>query len=316
MADISFNDVEHVKSEIMAGHVKGCSPFGRAEAWALYYAAAEKPFQTKNELKKYLIKRGMSVAEIRPTMATMANTVSIVADYVDFLPADLSMQDMTEKVRAFCKKLIEHSFQSVEALGAYGANLIQNGQVVMTHSFSSSMMSMLSAALLQGKKFTVICTESRPLRESLLGMRQLLPLGAEIIYVSDATMFEALKMADLALTGSDTLLFDGRAVNKMGTSLLSELCRMTSKPFYIASEVFKLDIRTREGYQVILQRRAKEELLQPEDLLNNQHVTVINQFFDITPAANITGVITEYGILPSQSLCGYWDKLKKDLMTE
>ena len=313
MKDLMFESTQNVKDSILAKKVKGCSAFGRAQAWALFFAIADFNGTSQTALATWIGEKGQEVCALRPTMAAMENVRQVVNEYV--LGTDCEkIEALKKNAQKLCMNLVEHSFNAVEKLGEYGSEVIQDGMTVMTHSFSSGMMSVLETALKRDKKFKIICTESRPLRESVLGIRQLQKLGAEIVFLSDASMYMGLKMADIALTSADTLMYDGRIVNKMGTETLATLCRLTGKPFYVASELMKLDMRTRYGYQPVLQRRIKEELIYPEDFGSMDGITVINQFFDITPAAAITGLIHEKGITASNQAYSFWESTKRELM--
>lgn len=314
MEDIIFTGTENVKKNILAKKVKGCSAFGRAQAWAMFYAAEDFSGESKDEMAKWIAEKGYEVSSLRPTMASMVNVTRLVEEYV--LASECSIGELVENTKKICMEIVDHSFAAVAKLGEYGSGIIEDGMTVMTHSFSSGMMSVLETALRNGKKFKIICTESRPLRESVLGIRQLQKLGGEIIFLSDASMYMGLKMSDIALTGADTLLYDGRIVNKMGTETLAVLCRMMGKPFYVASELMKLDVRTRYGYQVVLQRRIKEELIYPDDFETMDGITVINQFFDITPADAITGLIHEKGITSSTQAHVFWEESKKEILSK
>ncbi len=56
---------------------------------------------------------------------------------------------------------------AVEKVADYGSNLIKEGDTVLMHSYSSTLMGIFKSRLeIKGVNFKLICTESRPLRES------------------------------------------------------------------------------------------------------------------------------------------------------
>lgn len=59
-----------------------------------------------------------------------------------------------------------------------------------------------------------------------------------------------------------------------------------------------------------LERRVKEEVVSEGDFDSYEGIDVINQFFDLTPAWQIRGLITEFGVIAPASACVYWQKLE------
>lgn len=116
--------------------------------------------------------------------------------------------------------------------------------------------------------------------------------------------------------GADTLSTDGSVANKMGSAQIACLARSCKVPVYYASELYKLDLRTQYGYNIQLERRTPFELVCNEDFKDFDKVRVINQFFDITPANDIKGIITEFGVLHPAQMVSYWNELIKNIMED
>ena len=110
--------------------------------------------------------------------------------------------------------------------------------------------------------------------------------------------------------GADTLCADGSVANKMGTAMIAGLAKACKKKVYIASELYKLDLRTQVGYRVVLERRSAWEILNKDDFDSLDGIDVVNQFFDITPASDIQAIICEYGIIPPASVLNFWTDLE------
>ena len=66
---------------------------------------------------------------------------------------------------------------AVEKVADYGSNLIKEGDTVLMHSYSSTLMGIFKAARNKGVNFKLICTESRPLRESRNAVNVLTEIG-------------------------------------------------------------------------------------------------------------------------------------------
>lgn len=308
--DIDFKSADHVIEEIRNMNVKGGSPFGRSAAWAFKLAVEQEELNSTEALSNRVNDLAKQMHDLKPTMATIHNSSQIVKEILD---EQLSLAETKTKIVKVCDNIIEQSFLAVEQLAEYGANLIKEGDTVLMHSYSSTLMGIFKAARNQGKNFKLICTESRPLRESRNAVNVLTAIGVDTTFISDASVYEFMKQADLIIMGVDTLSVDGSVANKMGSAQIAKLAKFCKVPVYFASELYKLDLRTLHGYQIELERRTPFELVCEQDFNDFDKVRVINQFFDITPAEDIKGIITEYGVVHPALLSTYWQELSRKI---
>ena len=304
--DIAFQSADHVIEEIRNMNVKGGSPFGRAAAWAFKLALQQEDLKTFSEIKTRFTYLKKQMYELKPTMATIYNSCEAIMQELD---ETMKVNILKEKVIHLCDNIIEQSFVAVEKVGEIGSHLIHDHDVVLMHSYSSTLMGIFQSAANDKKRFKVICTESRPLRESRNAVNVLTRLGIETMFISDASVYEFMNEADMIIMGADTLCTNGDVANKMGSAQIARLAQSCKIPVYFASELYKLDIRTLNGEKVVLERRDKCELVDEDDFKDFDQVEVINQFFDLTPASDITGIVTEFGVLHPSQMLQYWSKL-------
>ena len=304
--DIAFQSADHVIEEIRNMNVKGGSPFGRAAAWAFKLALQQEDLKTFSEIKTRFTYLKKQMYELKPTMATIYNSCEAIMQELD---ETMKVNILKEKVIHLCDNIIEQSFVAVEKVGEIGSHLIHDHDVVLMHSYSSTLMGIFQSAANDKKRFKVICTESRPLRESRNAVNVLTRLGIETMFISDASVYEFMNEADMIIMGADTLCTNGDVANKMGSAQIARLAQSCKIPVYFASELYKLDIRTLNGEKVVLERRDKCELVEEDDFKDFDQVEVINQFFDLTPASDITGIVTEFGVLHPSQMLQYWSKL-------
>lgn len=309
--DIKFQSAQHVLDEIYNMNVKGGSPFGRAAAWAYKLACEQEALDSFDTLEARMQELSDKLHELKPTMATIRNSSVFARGAFDCAKkSGATLKETKAQIIATCDRIIESSYAAVDALAKNGANLITEGCTVMMHSYSSALMAVFTAAREQGKNFSLICTESRPLRESRLAVKVLRSIGVPVTYITDAEIWEFMPRADLIIMGADSIAWDGSVANKMGTALVSQLALACKKPVYIASELYKVNPATAEGHPIELERRVKEEIVSEGDFDSYEGIDVINQFFDLTPAWQIRGLITEFGVIAPASACVYWQKLE------
>ena len=174
-----------------------------------------------------------------------------------------------------------------------GSRLIKNNYKIMTHCHSGEALSVIKQAWKDGKRISVIATETDPLEQGVLTAKELAKLKIPVTLITDNAVGFFMPQVDCVLIGSDAMRVRGN-VNKIGTSLLACAAKSNKKPFYVAANLFKLDKRKKF---VIEERSAKEvykELVRPGKL---KGVKIRNPAFDLTDWKFITAVVTEKGIL-------------------
>jgi translation initiation factor 2B subunit (eIF-2B alpha/beta/delta family) len=145
-------------------------------------------------------------------------------------------------------------------------------------------------AVAEGKRFEVVCSESRPMNEGVVLARALAECGVSVDLVVDAGLFGWLDRADSVLVGADAVMATG-VVNKLGTRPLLEAARRLNVPTYVLADSTKwLPPRLGEFWRVRAESPTEITRLRHPDL------TVDNRYFDVSPLSLLTGVIWDEGV--------------------
>eukprot|EP00980_Cylindrotheca_fusiformis_P003879 scaffold860_cov111-Cylindrotheca_fusiformis.AAC.5 len=103
------------------------------------------------------------------------------------------------------------------------------------------------------------------------------------------------KNVDAVVVGADRVCANGDTANKIGTYNLSIIAAFHKVPFYVAAPITSLDITLKSGDEIPIEERSADELINTSKAPAN--VPCWNPAFDVTPAMNITGIITEKGVI-------------------
>ena len=196
-----------------------------------------------------------------------------------------------------------------EAIGRNGQSLIPDGGAVLTHCNAGALatagmgtaLAPMYVAHENGKKFRVYVDETRPLLQGArLTAWELTQAGIEAILVCDnmaASLMQAGKI-DAVITGADRIAANGDTANKIGTLGVSILAKYYGVPFYIAAPSSTFDLSLDSGKKIPIEQRGAEEVRCIRDLaIAPVDISVYNPAFDVTPATNITAIITEKGMI-------------------
>ncbi|NJE00805.1 translation initiation factor IF-2B subunit alpha [Thermococcus sp. JdF3] len=265
-------EVRSPLEEMRAERIRGASWLARRGAEA--YLVLSELLEGK-ELENALVEMRREIPAVNRTMASLYNLARFIPITGD-----------PDVVRTKAEEFIRLGEEAKREIGNIGSELIDENEVVITHSFSSAVLEIFKAAKKKGKRFRVILTESAPDYEGIALARELDSIGVPFEVITDAQLGLFAKKATLALVGADSVTRDGAAVNKAGTYLLALACHDNSVPFYVAAESFKLHPELSSGDVEIVERPYVR-----------QGYRVRNMLFDVTPWRYVRGIITEFGIL-------------------
>lgn len=286
---------EEIVARIQAMEVRGGSAIGRAAIEALALIASEYDGVHSAELRQRVEQAGERLIRIKPSMATVANAVRGVTQVLARQAGDrMTVTTMKAALAAWAQEAIRRSEESLSRLAAVGANLLEDGMTVLTHSYSDSVLHVIQAAA-QSKSMRVIATESRPLCEGRRFVEAAAWPGVTCVVIADAAMASAVERADVVIVGADAIAVTGAFVNKTGTLALALAAAHAGVPLYVAAETAKVDPRSARGVPPQLEERPSSELT--DGWAVPSHVTVWNRFFEITPGRFVEAYVTERGLI-------------------
>jgi translation initiation factor 2B subunit (eIF-2B alpha/beta/delta family) len=205
-----------------------------------------------------------------------------------------------ERVIEAMQRFIADSESSIAKVAQHADAYIKSGAKVLFHSFSGSLVQILSRAAARSADLTFLFTESRPYRESLRIVAALADTPVEFVAYSDASIALAAADADLVLVGADALFRDGSFANKIGSLPLALSCRHAGTPYYVVTELSKLYPGNPED--VGMEQRPPAELVEDWDLWRSGRISARNQFFERVPADLVTAYLSDDGVLAPEEL--------------
>ncbi|MCK4320848.1 S-methyl-5-thioribose-1-phosphate isomerase [Candidatus Bathyarchaeota archaeon] len=257
--------------------------------------------ETKAKNKKEFLKELSEAKEIlfssRETEPLMRNAVRLIISQVEKNIHE-KVEELTEIVTSASEQFLKNLENSKRKIAEIGARRIRNNSVVLTHCHSSTVTYLLRRAKLEGRSFEVICTESRPVFQGRITVKEMLELGVKTTLIVDSAARFFMNQVDLVLVGADAITSEGNVVNKIGTSMIALIAQEARTPFYVVSELLKFDPVTRYGdYEKIEERRQNEIWKNPP-----KNLIIRNPAFDITRRDFIHGIICEEGIISPHSI--------------
>jgi methylthioribose-1-phosphate isomerase len=299
----NYNDVVTAIKELK---VRGAPAIGVAAAYGIALGVRSYKGRSKVEFYRQLNDIMEAFAAARPTAVNLFHTINR-------MKTAARKQDIIfmikESLLDEAKKIHAEEEASTERLSQLGAQLIKDGFTVLTHCNAGPLatagygtaLGIIIAAVTEGKKVSVIATETRPLLQGArLTTWELMQehIPTTLITDSMAGHFLHLGKIDCVIVGADRIATNGDTANKIGTYSLAVLAFENKVPLYVAAPSSTIDLSINSGAEIPIEERSPEEVTMIAGTrIAPEGVSVANPAFDVTPNQYITAIITESGII-------------------
>ena len=200
--------------------------------------------------------------------------------------------------------IADENVAACRKMGALGAALLPEKPRIVTICNTGALATVdygtafgvIRAAHERGLEPFVYAMETRPRAQGArLTTWELRKLDIPHRLIADSAVGRLLQTggADVALAGSDRICANGDVVNKVGTYPLALLCREHGVPFYAVAPLSSVDFDSPDGAAVEVEERAESEVTD----FAPPGTRAWNPAFDVTPAALVTAIVTERGVL-------------------
>ena len=302
---IKIADYSTMASAIKDMKLRGAPLIGIAAAFGLALAA----FHSKTETAKELIEELEIAADVlkktRPTAVNLFWAIDRIIKKAKITVGN--KETIVETVVEEAKKMAEEDVITNKKMGKYGAELLDDGDTVLTHCNAGSLatvdygtaLGVIRAAIEEGKNIKVISCETRPrLQGAKLTCFELMHDKIPVTLISDTMVGYVMSkgMVDKVVVGADRIVRDA-VLNKIGTYNLAILAFEHGIPFYVAAPISTMDQNISSSDAVIEERNPLEVTNVGCERIAPEGIKVLNPAFDITPLEYVDAVITEKGIL-------------------
>jgi len=300
---IVHTDCEQVADSIRDMVIRGAPAIGVAAAMGIALGVAAGRGATESAFNQLV----SLMASTRPTAVNLFWALSRMRAVYQAHSGDTSdlKTRMVEEALAIQREDIETN----QTIGRIGQQLLESGQCVLTHCNAGALatagygtaLGVIRAAVDQGKRLTVMAGETRPyLQGARLTVWELQKEGIPVTLITDnaSGIFMAQGKVDAVIVGADRIARNGDTANKIGTFPLAVLADHHGIPFYVVAPLSTFDTALASGEDIPIEERGRDEVLRIRDRLIAPPDTVVrNPAFDVTPAALISAIVTEAGIL-------------------
>ncbi|HPB80724.1 MAG TPA: S-methyl-5-thioribose-1-phosphate isomerase [Spirochaetota bacterium] len=302
----SYANYRHVAEAITDMVIRGAPAIGIAAAMGIALGAKSLDTDNMDSFRESMNAIFDLFSATRPTAVNLFWTINRMKKIV---ASGTDVTALKEQLEKDALAILEEDITVNKTMGKNGARFINDGDTVMTHCNAGALatggygtaLGVIRAAIEEGKKIKVFACETRPyLQGARLTTWELLKDGIDVTLITDnmAGHFMKKGLIQKIVVGADRIAANGDTANKIGTYSHSVLAKEHNIPFYIAAPVSTLDPDTATGEDIVIEERSIDEVAYIQGVqIAPEGVSIKNPAFDVTPAANITAIITEKGVI-------------------
>lgn len=296
--DFVCHTVEDVYFAIRDMVVRGAPAIGGAAGYGVLFAARE----AKGDIEAFRRSCAHLVAA-RPTAVNLSWAVRRVAKVAEESGLD------EERIRAEADAIVAEDIAMNHRIGEIGSTIVRPGATILTHCNTGALatcgwgtaLGVIKTAWGKGLVKHVYADETRPrFQGARLTAWELVRAGIPATLIPDSAAATLIRdgRIDCVILGADRITANGDVANKLGTFALSCICKLYGVPFYSAAPTSTIDFDMASGDMIEIEERPQDEVTH----VNGSQVAasgigVYNPAFDVTPHSNVTGIITEEGII-------------------
>ncbi len=299
---VKCTSVEEVAQSIEKMVTQGAGPW-QAAACGLALAAGEADKMPHDQAIPHLEKAQARLVATRPTNTAMARRLELAMH--DVRQAHANHHSLETAVTNWLANYREKIYADYVARGKYGAELIDDGDGILTMCFAEAAFILAMAfAHESGKKIRVFVPETRPfLQGAKLTAPSLHELGIPTTLITDGMAASVMAQGKIQkyFTAADLITLDGHVVNKVGTFSQAIVANYHRIPFFAFAWGF--DPTKPDRASIEIEERNPEEIKSFKKMpTTDPTIDAYYPAFDITPPHLVSGVITKHGVYSPYNL--------------
>ncbi len=294
--------IRQVGEDIISIKIQGATNVAIAVFSAMQQWLESVQFEDRSRLLALYEDYASLLANIRPNEPLAKNGVKYVLYNIKVKYGSITdSKQVKEKLLALSHEFLDLLAKAKNKIVENGFDILKDTRIIFTHCHSSTAERLIKGVNAYKPK-TVIATETRPLFQGHITVRNLLQAKIDTIMIVDSAAAYFIKddsfyPVDTVLLGADEITVFGDAINKVGSYSMGISAYFAAKPLYIVTPALKIDLSTLYSPIKLELRNAKEVW---EDAPKG--LKIINPAFDLVPREFITGFITELGVLEPEQL--------------
>jgi methylthioribose-1-phosphate isomerase len=314
IVNLTLTHEQQVAEAISTLKVRGAPAIGVTAAFGMALALTRLLHERNEKLtlveaQEHLHTVAEMLVRTRPTAVNLRWATQRMLRCADHAMSEhSSLPHLAKILRDEAQAIADEDFQACLNMGRYGAELISDDDILLTHCNAGFLatagwgtaLAPIYVAHRAGKHLHIFVDETRPvLQGARLTAWELQQEGIPFTLITDSMAGYFMRHGGIkaVFVGADRIAANGDVANKIGTYSIAVLAKAHAIPFYVVAPRSTIDLKISSGEQIPIEQRNPDEITSVRGIeIAPAGIHVANPAFDITPYSYVSAIITEAGI--------------------
>ncbi|WP_161493887.1 s-methyl-5-thioribose-1-phosphate isomerase [Virgibacillus necropolis] len=287
--------------------IQGAIVIAIAAGYGFGLAFEQKPELSGDALKTYAQEVYDRLMSTRPTGQRLKVILDKCMTEVNTgIANEKKGAELARNLTSLMNQEVEDADNIAIACGKNTANLLEDGDKVLTHCFAdSALIHMLLEAKRQNKEIEMYCTETRPyFQGARLTAHSIKETGTKVTLVTDNMPGFLMEqgMVTKLVTAADKITLDGHVCNKIGTYQYAVVAQYHNIPFYVLGYEGP-DENSPNTDQIEIEYRNAEEVFYARGVRTAvEGINGLYPSFDIVTPNFVDAIVTDKGVFAARDI--------------
>ncbi|XP_066981879.1 translation initiation factor eIF2B subunit delta isoform X2 [Macrobrachium rosenbergii] len=263
------------------------------------------------DLAEKLVSNMAFLRSCRPQNIAMDNAVRFLKHEVNSIGPSVPEAQAKDELRSSIDEYIrENIILASSTIASHAAQVIKDGDVILTFGYSALVSDVVEAALSRGEKVSVVIADTPHPPSGAAMAKRLADLGVTTHYRLITEVSHIMNKVTKVIVEAESVMMNGAVQGLCGTAGLALAAAIHDTPFIVLCHTYKFCNNDLTDSLVLNELGDADSVVSCNgefynllsDWRSTPNLNVVSLVYDITPANLVTALITEQNVLPTSAV--------------
>ncbi|XP_068251076.1 translation initiation factor eIF2B subunit delta isoform X2 [Palaemon carinicauda] len=263
------------------------------------------------DLAEKLVSNMAFLRSCRPQNIAMDNAIRFLKHEVNSIGPSVPEAQAKDELRSSIDEYIrENIILASSTIASHAAQVIKDGDVILTFGYSALVSDVVEAALSRGEKVSVVVADTPHPPSGAAMAKRLSDLGVTTHYRLITEVSHIMNKVTKVIVEAESVMMNGAVQGLCGTAGLALAAAIHDTPFIVLCHTYKFCNNDLTDSLVVNELGDVDSVVSCNgefynllsDWRSTPNLNVVSLVYDVTPANLVTALITEQNVLPTSAV--------------